>query len=222
MQNYGSHILKRINIQAFKFVPVETLHLKMVMNQCLFEYSYGKPVGTAINFFFSSIMFCFNLNECSTGKPVGAGRTAYQDAAQICSVVAETEDCVTSLELVVAVLQGCLWNRLQLPVGCPAPVWPEPRRAVPAGPTQTVLQPVPFPISHHLALLILFPNPLGGQASLDNHSLTLLRVACVPTQSEVKAPCWQAQCPITGSQHCPTACRCCRQQQGWQVRQTQE
>jgi hypothetical protein len=78
MQNYGSHILKRINIQAFKFVPVERLHLKMGMNQCLFEYSYGKPVGTAIKkFFFSwSIMFCFNLNECSTGQPVGAGWTA--------------------------------------------------------------------------------------------------------------------------------------------------
>jgi hypothetical protein len=83
MQNYGSHILKRINIQAFKFVPVERLHLKMVMNQCLFEYSYGKPVGTAIkNYFFLEHLVCFNLNECSTGQPVGAGWTAYIDFRQ--------------------------------------------------------------------------------------------------------------------------------------------
>jgi hypothetical protein len=57
-QNYGSHILKRINIQAFKLVPVERLHLKMGMNH-LFEYSYGKPVGTAIkdSFFLGTFIF---------------------------------------------------------------------------------------------------------------------------------------------------------------------
>jgi hypothetical protein len=60
-QNYCSHILKRINIHAFKFVPVERLHLKMVMNQCLFEYSYGKPVGTAIKNYFFLGAFCFVL-----------------------------------------------------------------------------------------------------------------------------------------------------------------
>jgi hypothetical protein len=54
----------------------------MVMNQCLFEYSYGKPVGTAIKYSFSwriswRILFCFILNECATGQPVGAGWTAY-------------------------------------------------------------------------------------------------------------------------------------------------
>ena len=58
-QNYGSHVLKRINIQAFKFVPVERLHLKMVTNPCLFENSYGKPVGTAIkkSFFLGAFFF---------------------------------------------------------------------------------------------------------------------------------------------------------------------
>jgi hypothetical protein len=33
-KNYGFHILKRINIHAFKFIPVERLPLKIVMNQC--------------------------------------------------------------------------------------------------------------------------------------------------------------------------------------------
>jgi hypothetical protein len=47
-----------MNIQALKFVSVERLHLKMDMNQCLFEYSYGKPVGTAIeNSFFLGAFF---------------------------------------------------------------------------------------------------------------------------------------------------------------------
>jgi hypothetical protein len=55
--------LKRIIIQAFKFVPVKRLHLKMVMNQFLFEYLYGKPVGTAIILFLGAFLgaFCFVL-----------------------------------------------------------------------------------------------------------------------------------------------------------------
>jgi hypothetical protein len=37
-QTFGSHILKRINIQAFVSIPVKTIHLKTVMNQCLSEH----------------------------------------------------------------------------------------------------------------------------------------------------------------------------------------
>jgi hypothetical protein len=69
--------LKRIYIQAFKFVPVKRLHLKMVMNQCSFEFSYREPVGAAMYFFFTChSLFGFNLNECDNGQPVGAGWTA--------------------------------------------------------------------------------------------------------------------------------------------------
>ncbi len=53
--------MKRVNIQAFKFVPVERLHLKIVMNQCVFEYSYGKPVGTAIKKILGAFVFVLIL-----------------------------------------------------------------------------------------------------------------------------------------------------------------
>jgi hypothetical protein len=71
--------LKRINIHAFKFIPVERLPLKIVMNRCCFEYLSNKPGVSAIknSFFLVAFSFVLIFDECYRGQPVGAGWTAY-------------------------------------------------------------------------------------------------------------------------------------------------